>query len=128
MLEKFGGEEWVPTVFDALMFPRGTRIWYCYWAYLNNPGVVLADPKIDHGQWWMRIKFDHLKQSRWVPVTSPLGCHIGLRPFDGNVRDTLYRMDVDWQMKDREYIDKLRRLGIVVSLDQENEVAAGMLE
>jgi hypothetical protein len=67
---------------------------------------------MEHGKWWMRIKFDHLKQARWVPVTSHLGCHLGATPFTGNDRETLCRGDEDWQMKDREWRDKLKSLGI----------------
>ena len=60
----------------------------------------------------MRLKFDRLKQPRWVPVTSKLGCHIGLIPFEGNEATTLVRMDLDWQQKDADFLQKLRDLGI----------------
>ena len=52
----------------------------------------------------MRIKFERLKQARWVPVTSPLGCHLSLTPFEGNEQETLYRMDLEWEEHDREWL------------------------
>jgi hypothetical protein len=48
------------------MFPRGQRVFYNRWAYAPNcPGVVVGYSK----DWnWVRIKFDHLKSPRSVPV------------------------------------------------------------
>ncbi len=60
----------------------------------------------------MRLKFDHLKQPRWVPVTSNLGCHIAAVPFSGNEEETLYRGIVDWQERDREFRESCAVLGI----------------
>jgi hypothetical protein len=115
MLKRFGGKLWVPRLFDASMFPPGTQVFYCYWCYRNDPGVVCKQaPKMQRGQWWMRIKFDRLKQPRWVPVTSELGCHLGLEPFEGNDQETLYRRDVDWEQWDRDFEEQLRKAGIVL--------------
>src|SRR6185437_9694615 len=91
LLEKLGPNEWVPKPFDAVLFPAGTTVFYCYWAYDNQRGVVCKQPpKMQRGNWWMRIKFDRLKQPRWVPVTSIVGCHIGLQPFQGREQKILY--------------------------------------
>ena len=72
-----------PKPFDASRFPRGTNVFYNRWAYpINDPCVVLSEPKIIEGQTWIRMKFQHLKQPRWVPVTSSKGCHISILPLD----------------------------------------------
>lgn len=111
LLEQMGGGVWTPIPFPG--FPRGTRIYYCYWCYRNTPGVTVSAPEWRRGQQWMRIRFDHLKQPRWVPVTSELGCHIAETPFSGHVEETLYRGDIDWALKDDEFRRKLRELVIV---------------
>ena len=69
---------------------------------------------MERGNWWMRIKFDRLKQPRWVPVTSELGCHLGLKPFEGDEQETLYRRDLNWKESDREFKEHLRSVGIDV--------------
>ena len=63
----------------------------------------------------MLIKFDRLKSARWVPVTSELGCHLGLKPFVGNDRDVLYHRDIDWEETYRKMLDEFRAAGIDVS-------------
>lgn len=65
-------------------FPRGARVHYNYWAYAENcPGNVVGYSK----EWgWIRIKFDHLKHSRSVPIYTPLGWHLSTVPLD---RETL---------------------------------------
>lgn len=96
LLEKFGVRLWIPKPFDHSQFPRGTRVFYCYWCYRNDTGTVACDdPKILRGIKWLRIKFDNLKQPRWVPVESDLGCHLGLEPFVGDEAEILYRMFVE---------------------------------
>ena len=99
MLDKFGARAcWTPKPFDPADWPLGTRVFYCYWCYSNKAGTMCKQaPKWADGKWWMRIKFDYLKQARWVPVTSHLGCHLGKVPFEGEVADTLYRGREDWQ-------------------------------
>jgi hypothetical protein len=58
----------------------------------------------------MLIKFDRLKQARWVPVTSELGCHLSLTPFEGNEQETLYQRDVDWEAKMEERIREFTKI------------------
>jgi hypothetical protein len=80
-----------PKPFNLSEFPRGTEIWYAYWCYWNCRGTVRTKPpKMIQGKWWMLIKFDHLKQARWVPVTSGKGCHISKRPFTAEETEFLH--------------------------------------
>ena len=82
-------------------------------------------PKWIQGKWWMRIKFDRLKQPRWVPVTSELGCHLGLKPFEGNDCEVLYHRDIDWEETYRKMLEEFRAHGIDVSRfesEEESEV------
>jgi hypothetical protein len=69
--------------FLAAEFPRGTAVFYNYWAYRENDPcqIVGKEPKVAEGQTWLRMKFDSLKQPRWVPVTSAMGCHISRTPL-----------------------------------------------
>lgn len=116
LLEKFGSQVWIPRPFEHSQYPRGTRIYYCYWCYRNEAGMIASDKiRHDRGEVWMRIKFDSLRQPRWVPVTSPLGCHLGFAPFSGNNEETLYRMDEDWKLVDEEFIAKMRKLGFDIA-------------
>jgi hypothetical protein len=131
LLEMMGGKDWVPRPFNASDFPVWTRVFYCYHAYRNERGTICKQPpKMQRGQWWMRIKFDYLKQPRWVPVTSELGCHISKVIFIGNECETLYRMDVDWAENDRQFQEKLRALGIDVRrLERKEDVeVAGLIQ
>lgn len=115
-LELFGGKEWIPRPFVASDFPVGARIFYCYWCYKNESGIVCKQPpKMIRNQWWMRIKFDNLKQPRWVPVTSDLGCHLGFNPFKGNEKDILYHMDIDWEETFRKMMEEFKSNGIDAS-------------
>lgn len=117
LLERFGVKEWVPLPFVPSKFPRGAVVWYCYWSYRNERGVIACDaPKWIQGQhsMWMRIKFDRLKQPRWVPVTSPLGCHIDTEPL--REEETLYRMTLDWERQDAELAAKLAAIYQAVHL------------
>jgi hypothetical protein len=106
LLEQLGAKAWVGRPFNPVEeFFSGATIYYCYWAYRNERGVICKQaPKMQRGEWWMRIKFERLKQARWVPVTSPLGCHLSLTPFEGNEQETLYRMDLEWEEHDREWL------------------------
>lgn len=76
--------------FRAEEFPQMTEVWYAYWCYLNVHGYVTSrEPKTIRGKTWVWIKFDHLKQARWVPVTSDeCGCHLSRAPFSED--DALY--------------------------------------
>ena len=127
LLAQLGVKPWNPRVFNPSIFPRGTVVHYCYWCYENDRGVIACDaPRSQRGQWSMRIKFDRLKQPRWVPVTSPLGCHIDVFPFTGNEAMTLYRMDLEWEEKDAEFAAKLRKHGIgVQNLELKRRVLNG---
>ena len=103
LLKQFGALEWIVTPFDHAKFPKGTRVFYCYWCYRNEPATVVQSVlKHTGGETWMCLKFDSLKRSRWVPVTSPLGCHIGMKPFKGDDAETLYRMTLNWREQDIE--------------------------
>jgi len=74
-------------------FPKGTRVYYNYWGYKNNtPGTVVGMPRhLPYGTYrhdrahnWecIRIKFDHLKNPRNVPIYSHKGCHLSEEPLD----------------------------------------------
>jgi len=122
LLEMMGGKDWVPHPFNPSEFPVGTRVFYCYWCYRNDEGTMCKQaPKWIQGKWWMRIKFDRLKQPRWVPVTSELGCHLGLKPFEGNDCEVLYHRDIDWEEHDREFIQRLKDLGIELNWNRFSE-------
>jgi len=97
LLAKFAPKEWVGRPFAAADFPKGARVFYCYWCYRNDPAIVVTH-NVKHigGATWMCLKFDRLKNSRWVPVTSSLGCHLALAPFEGDEAEILYHMDKDW--------------------------------
>jgi len=60
-------------------FPRGQRVHYNRWAYPKNcPGRVTG-----YSGWhWVRVKFDHLKNSRAVPVYSGGLWHLSIAPLD----------------------------------------------
>jgi hypothetical protein len=108
LLEKLGAKFWNPRPFDPSMFPAGTVVFYCYWCYKNDRGVIRTKPpKRIQGQWWMLIKFDRLKQARWVPVTSDLGCHLSLTPFEGKEAETLYHRDLNWEENILEFVATL---------------------
>lgn len=65
-------------------FPKGTRVYYNKWAYKENcPGVVVGYSKQYNR---MRIKFDHLKTVRSVPVHGPNGWHISKKPLVDRLR------------------------------------------
>ena len=87
LLEKMGAKpkKSYPVIgFNPSAFPPGTHIFYCYWCYANIPGIVRKlPPRWIQGKWWVHIKFNHLKQPRWVPVTSAKGCHISTEKFTG---------------------------------------------
>jgi hypothetical protein len=71
----------------------------------------------------MLIKFDRLKTPIWVPVTSELGCHLGLEPFKGNEQKVLYNRDIEWEETYRKMLEEFKAHGIDVSrLERMNEV------
>ena len=77
--------------FNPADFPWGTEVWYSYWCYRNQHGVIVSQKTlIEQGETWLRIKFDYLKQARWVPVTSRHGCHISKQPFPPQEEEYLY--------------------------------------
>src|ERR1700677_2577305 len=124
LLEMMGGKDWVPRPFIPSMFPVGTVIYYCYWGYENERGTIRTKPpKLIQGQWWMLIKFDRLKNPFWVPVTSELGCHLGLTPFVGNEQKVLYHRDIEWEETYRKMLEEFRAAGIDVSrLDRKEDL------
>lgn len=83
LLDKLMGGLPAPKPFNVADFPRGTLVYYNYWAYpINDPCVIVGkEPKTIQGQVWLRMKFNHLKQPRRVPVTSEIGCHISKTPL-----------------------------------------------
>ncbi len=115
LLEKMGAKmppRYVGRIFSLGQFPRGTRIFYCYWCYDNDQGTIDCNrPKVIDGQIWMRIKFDRLKAPRWVPVTSKRGCHIALEPFEGDEAILLYNLYIDsveeYNQRHEDILDKI---------------------
>lgn len=47
-------------------FPRGTRVYYNFWAYPPNCPATVSGYTATIG--WIRLKFDHLKTVRTVPI------------------------------------------------------------
>ena len=88
--------------FDPTEFPRGTKVFYNYWAYpFNCPAAIVGkETKLIQGETWIRMKFDHLKQARRVPVTSAKGCHISKDRISADDAEYLvgYRL-ADWDAK-----------------------------
>lgn len=101
-------------IFSHVDFPVLSEVWYAYWCYPNQHGFIASDKiKQTEGKIWMRIKFDHLKQPRWVPVTSlECGSHISRTPWIEADARWLYEMgrpiEPDWDYLMRECI---RRAG-----------------
>ena len=97
LLDKMAGRA-VPVkpAFNAADFPRGTSVFYNYWAYpQNEPCVIVGkQPKVIQGETWVRMRFEHLKQPRRVPVTSAKGCHISKVPLSAEEADEMYH---DWR-------------------------------
>lgn len=120
LLEKMGGavrQFPTPRMFSLSEFPRGARVFYCYWAYNNMPGTIACDgPNVIEGYVWMKIKLDYLKTPRWVPVTSRLGCHLSRDSFEGEEAKALYHMDWEWEEKAQEFLRKSGLRGFEVSL------------
>ena len=74
-------------------FPRGERVFYNRWAYAKNcPGKVTG-----YSDWsWVRVRFDHLKNSRAVPVYSGGLWHLSVAPVgDAALRKTGMRGGMD---------------------------------
>lgn len=68
-------------------FPRGTRVYYNYWAYPENCAAVVAGYSAELG--WIRLKFDHLKNSRSVPIYKDGEMRLFTEPID---HATAFRM------------------------------------
>jgi len=68
-------------------FKRGDRAYYNYWAYPENcPCEVQAFVKLqrDNGTFpwaWISVKFDHLKNTRQIPILSAKGWHLSKEPL-----------------------------------------------
>jgi hypothetical protein len=113
LLEQLGARFWKGRSFDPQVFAPGVTVYYCYWTYRNERGVICKQPpKTIRGEVWLRIKFEKYKQPRWVPVTSPLGCHLSYKPFEGDEQETLYRMDLEWRERDKELAEMLKHAGL----------------
>lgn len=92
LLERMEGFVRPRRLFTESEFPRFTKIYYNYWAYAwNEKGIIVGKtPRQIQGQTWVRIKFDHLKSPRSVPVTSTKhGCHISREPISKEESDEL---------------------------------------
>jgi hypothetical protein len=78
--------------FSVADWPRGTKGFYNYWAYDRNSEceVMTKPPKIIQGQWWIRLRFKHLKQPRWAPITNVKGCHLSKRPLSDTEAEYMY--------------------------------------
>ncbi len=83
--------------FDIAEFPRGTAVYYNYWAYPHNDPCVIVgkESKIIQGQTWIIMRFTHLKQPRRVPVTSRKGSHISKTPLSSQDVEYLYNSHLD---------------------------------
>lgn len=109
MLDQMLGKNPKGQKFQEENFPQMTEIWYAYWCYRNQHGYIASkEPKTIRGETWVRIKFDHLKQARWVPVTSDFGCHLSITPFSEEETEYLYteawrpKIEIDWEALLRE--------------------------
>jgi hypothetical protein len=71
------------------LFPVGTRVYYNYWAYAPNCPAVVVGYCTDTN--WIRLKFDHLKARRNVPIHSVQGWHLFTSPID---YDKLCELDI----------------------------------
>ena len=118
MLERMAGNSPQPKPFRLADFPLGTAVFYNYWAYpQNDPCTIAAGRRgVLHqtcaGQTWMRLRFNHLKQPRWVPVTSVKGSHISKEPLseaDAKYLHMPHETDFDVD----EWIQDLRSRGVI---------------
>lgn len=93
MLEKMEARTVPVRPFVASEWPRFTPIFYNYWCYTNAAGVIIGkEPKIIQGETWLRIKFEHLKTPRRVPVTSRKGCHLSKVPLSREESEEMWRL------------------------------------
>jgi hypothetical protein len=107
LLERLAGGEPTPKPFRIDEWPRLTPIFYSYWCYKNARGIIVGKAfKMIEGQWWVRIKFAHLKTVRIVPVTSAVGCHISKTRHSEDEANWLYFMGrervSDWIPRDTD--------------------------
>lgn len=68
-------------------FPIGARVYYNRWAYGDNcPAVVIGytdDSRCRNQGWnWIRLKFDHLKSNRSVPIYEYGNWHLSTEPIE----------------------------------------------
>lgn len=68
----------------AARFSKGDTVFYNKWAYnVNSKGVVVGFVKPDALNWgWIRVRFDHLKTDRAVPIYSVYGWHLSNHPLN----------------------------------------------
>lgn len=69
------------------IFPRGERVYYNYWAYPANCPAVVAGYSADLG--WIRLKFDHLKNTRSVPIYDDGELRLFTSPVDSDAADRM---------------------------------------
>jgi hypothetical protein len=98
LLDRMAANTPQPKPFNSAAFPRGSKVYYNYWAYpFNDPCMIVGkEAKTYNGQIWLRMSFTHLKHPRRVPVTSAKGCHIStapLSPAECQYMQTLLRED-----------------------------------
>lgn len=91
LLEKMNGIFVPIKPFIASEWPRKTKVYYNCWCYPINDlcEIVGKEAKAADGRMWLRMRFDHLKQPRWVPVTSEKGLHISKTPIPTKEADYL---------------------------------------
>jgi hypothetical protein len=96
MLDRMVKNNFAPKPFSLESFPLGSAVFYNYWAYPQNCPCIVCEgrghtrAKVIQSQTWMRLRFAHLKQPRWVPVTSERGCHISLVPLSEQDAHEMY--------------------------------------
>lgn len=81
-------------------FPKGARVYYNYWAYSENCPATVAGYCTKPELWgWIRLKFEHLKGVRAVPIYQQRW-HLSTEPVD---RKTIRRDRLDgrwWEVGD----------------------------
>lgn len=70
-------------------FPKGTRVYYNKWAYPRNCAGVSTGHQSEWG--WLRVKFDHLKSARDIPIYTAAGWHLTTDPVADSERLAVLR-------------------------------------
>jgi hypothetical protein len=111
LLEKMLGNGPKLRSFRAEDFPLLAEVWYAYWCYRNQHGYVASKtPKMIKGRIWVRIKFDHQKPPRWVPVTSNEGgCHLSRVRFSDQEAEFLHNCQLGKYVDFEELLAEVRR-------------------